>query len=98
MIITTIGALTGVAVCFALIPDFGMIGAAIGAAAAILTENTATLIFVRRRLGFWPYNLVFWKPLAAGLLPAALPPAGMGLLALPRILLSVGARAAVFGL
>lgn len=98
MIITTIGALTGVAVCFALIPDFGMIGAAIGAAAAILTENTATLIFVRRRLGFWPYNLVFWKPLAAGLLAAALAYAVKVLLALPELLLTVGAVAAVFGI
>ena len=98
MIITTIGALTGVAVCFALIPDFGMIGAAIGAAAAILTENTATLIFVRRRLGFWPYNLVFWKPLAAGLLAAALAYAVKVLLALPGLLLTVGAVAAVFGI
>ena len=98
MIITTIGALTGVAVCFALIPTFGMIGAAIGAAAAILTENTATLIFVRRRLGFWPYNLVFWKPLAAGLLAAALAYAVKVLLALPGLLLTVGAVAAVFGI
>ena len=98
MIITTIGALTGVAVCFALIPDFGMIGAAIGAAAAILTENTATLIFVRRRLGFWPYNLVFWKPLAAGLLAAALAYAVKVLLALPGLLLTVGAVAAAFGI
>ena len=98
MIITTIGALTGVAVCFALIPDFGMIGAAIGAAAAILTENTATLIFVRRRLGFWPYNLVFWKPLAAGLLAATLAYAVKVLLALPGLLLTVGAVAAAFGI
>jgi O-antigen/teichoic acid export membrane protein len=98
MIITTIGALTGVAVCFALIPTFGMIGAAIGAAAAILTENTATLIFVRRRLGFWPYNLVFWKPLAAGLLAAALAYAVKVLPSLPGLLLTVGAVAAVFGI
>jgi O-antigen/teichoic acid export membrane protein len=98
MIITTIGALTGVAVCFALIPSFGMIGAAIGAAAAILTENTSTLVFVRRRLGYWPYNLVFWKPLAAGLLAAALAYAAKVLLPLPGLLFVVVAVTAVFGL
>jgi O-antigen/teichoic acid export membrane protein len=97
MVITTIGALTGVAVCFALIPAFGMIGAAIGAAAAILTENTSTLVFVRRRLGYWPYNLVFWKPFAAGLLAAALAYAVKVLLPLPGLLFTVGAVTAVFG-
>ena len=34
---------------------------------AIVTENTATLLAVRRRLGFWPYNL--------GVAEAARPPA-----------------------
>lgn len=98
MVITTVGALTGVAVCFALIPTFGMIGAAIGAAAAILTENTATLVFVRRRLGYWPYNLIFWKPLAAGLLAATLAYAAKVLLPLPGLLFTVAAVTAVFGL
>ena len=98
MVITTVGALTGVAVCFALIPAFGMIGAAIGAAAAILTENTATLVFVRRRLGYWPYNLVFWKPLAAGLLAGALAYAVKLFVPLPGLLFTVAAVAAVFGL
>ncbi len=97
MIITTIGALTGVAVCFALIPAFGMIGAAIGAAAAILTENTATLVWVRRRLGYWPYNLLFWKPLAAGLLGAALAYAVKIFLPL-GLLFTVAAVTAVFGI
>ncbi len=96
MIITTIGALTGVAVCFALIPAFGMIGAAIGAAAAILTENTATLVWVRRRLGYWPYNLLFWKPLAAGLLGAALAYAVK--IFLSGLLFTVAAVTAVFGI
>ncbi|MGB3634444.1 MAG: oligosaccharide flippase family protein [Rubrobacteraceae bacterium] len=70
MLATVIGASTGVALCFALVPSYGLLGAAIGASSAIITENTLTVIAVRRRLGFWPYNLNFLKPLAAGLLAA----------------------------
>ena len=74
-----------------------MIGAAFGAAAAILTENVATLIFVRRRLGYWPYNTVFWKPLAAGILAAALAYATKVFLPLPGLIPTVGAVTVVFG-
>ncbi|CAN5580863.1 flippase [soil metagenome] len=70
MIATVIGAGTGIAACFALIPIYGLIGAAIGASAAIVTENTLTVLAVRQRLGFWPYSLPFLKPLSAGLLAA----------------------------
>lgn len=98
MIITTVGALTGVTVCFALVPAFGMIGAAIGAAAAILTENTAVVVFVRRRLGYWPYNLVFLKPLAAGVIGAALAYAAKLVLPVDSLLVTVGAVTAVFGI
>lgn len=98
MAITVVGALTGVAVCFALIPSFGLIGAALGASAAIVTENALTLIFVNRRLGFWPYSVSFWKPLAAGLIGAGLAYAAK--LALPSLglILTVGMIGAVFGL
>lgn len=98
MVITTVGALTGVAACFALIPSFGLIGAALGASAAIVTENTSTLVFVRRRLGFWPYNLTFWKPLVAGALAAALAYAVELALPSPGILLTIAAVGAVFGI
>ncbi len=97
MAITVTGALTGVAACFALIPSFGLVGAGFGAAAAILTENTLTLIFVKRRVGFWPYSFSFWKPLAAGIVGAGL--AYGAKLALPSIglILTVGMIGAVFG-
>ena len=98
MVITTVGALTGVAACFALIPSFGLIGAAFGASAAIVTENTATLIFVRRRLGFWPYNLTFWKPLVAGLLAAFLAYFVESVLPASGILSTIAAIGVVFGL
>lgn len=70
MVATVIGASTGVAACFFLIPTYGLVGAAIGASAAIVTENTLTVLAVRQRLGFWPYSLAFLKPLSAGLLAA----------------------------
>ncbi|MDQ3508134.1 MAG: oligosaccharide flippase family protein [Actinomycetota bacterium] len=97
MLATVTGALTGVAVCFALIPSFGLVGAGFGAAAAILTENTLTLIFVKRRVGFWPYSFSFWKPLVAGIVGAGL--AYSAKLALPSIglIFTVGMVGAVFG-
>lgn len=97
MVITIIGALTGVGVCFAAIPSLGLIGAAFGAATAIVTENTLTLVFVRKRLGFWPYSAAFWKPLTAGILSAA---AAFGMkFLLPNLPLipTVGLVALVFG-
>lgn len=98
MVITIIGAVTGVAASFAAIPALGLIGAAIGAAAAIVTENTLTLIFVRKRLGFWPYSPAFWKPLTAGIVAAAL--AYGSKLILPNLPLipTVGMVGVVFGL
>jgi O-antigen/teichoic acid export membrane protein len=97
MAITVVGAVTGVVVCFALIPSFGLVGAGFGAAAAIVTENTLTLIFVNRRIGFWPYSFAFWKPLAAGVIGAGL--AYGAKLALPSLglVFTVGMIGAVFG-
>ena len=76
MVATFLAALTGVVVSAALIraaptPEGKILGAAIGMASGIFTENAATLVAVRRRLGFWPYNIAWIKPLAAGLVAAA---------------------------
>jgi O-antigen/teichoic acid export membrane protein len=97
MVATAAAAVTGLAVSFALVPTLSILGAALGMSAAIVTENTATLVAVRRRLGFWPYNWAWLKPLAAGLLSAAaayLVGIALPLSAIPTILL-VGS---VFGL
>jgi O-antigen/teichoic acid export membrane protein len=96
MYTTAAAALVGVAVSFALVPGLGMLGAALGMAAAIITENTGTMLAVKRRLGFWPYNWAWLKPLAAGLLAAGaayLVGLALSLPAIPAILV-VGA---VFG-
>ena len=77
MVATAIAAVVGVAVSFTLIGmastlEYQLIGAATGMASALVIENTLTLLAVRRRLGFWPYNFAWLKPLAAGLLSAGL--------------------------
>ena len=96
MVATAAAAITGVVVSFALVPGFEILGAALGMAAAIVTENTATLLAVRHRLGFWPYNWAWLKPLAAGLIAAAVAYFVNLLLPLPA-LLAIAAVGAVFG-
>ncbi len=70
MIATSIAAVTGVVVSLILIPRFEILGAAIGMATAIIMENTGTMAAVKWRLGFWPFNLAWLKPLAAGAIAA----------------------------
>ncbi|HEV2093843.1 MAG TPA: flippase [Rubrobacter sp.] len=70
MIAASVAAVTGVVVSFILIPRYEILGAAIGMATAIITENTGTMAAVKWRLGFWPFNLAWLKPLAAGAIAA----------------------------
>ena len=70
MIATSVAAVTGVVVSLILIPRYEILGAAIGMATAIITENTGTMAAVKWRLGFWPFNLAWLKPLAAGAIAA----------------------------
>ena len=70
MIATSVAAVTGVVVSLILIPRYEILGAAIGMATAIITENTGTMVAVKWRLGFWPFNLAWLKPLAAGAIAA----------------------------
>lgn len=51
-----------------LVPSFGIRGAAVATAAALVLANVLTLIFVRRRLGFWPFGWHYAKPIVAGTL------------------------------
>jgi O-antigen/teichoic acid export membrane protein len=66
MIATSVSAITGVIVSLILIPRFDVLGAAIGMATAIIVENTGTMSAVKWRLGYWPVNFMWLKPLAAG--------------------------------
>jgi O-antigen/teichoic acid export membrane protein len=96
MVATAAAALVGVGVSFALVPSLGMLGAALGMASAIVTENTGTLLAVRRRLGYWPYNWAWLKPIFAGLAAAALAFV-VGLLLPLSALLKLAVVGGVFG-
>ena len=101
MAATAVAAMVGLAVSVTLIylsptPEGKILGAGIGMAAGIVVENTATLLAVRWRLGLWPYNLAWAKPLVAGLAAAALAYLVGLLLPLP-VLLTLVAGGAVFG-
>src|ERR687893_799351 len=97
MVATATAALVGVGVSFALVPSLGMLGAALGMASAIVTENTGTLLAVRRRLGYWPYNWAWLKPIVAGLLAAAAAFLAGFALPLPGVLATIAIVGAVFG-
>ncbi len=68
MIATSVAAVTGVIVSFILIPRYEVLGASIGMATAIIVENTGTMSAVKWRLGYWPVNVMWLKPLAAGVI------------------------------
>lgn len=55
-----------VAVAAALVPSLGILGAGLGAIAAMVLQNAVAVMAVNRRLGFRPYNRDYLKPLAAG--------------------------------
>ena len=83
MIATTVAAATGVIASLILVPRYGLLGAALGMATAIITENTGTMGAVKWRLGFWPFNLAWLKPLAAGAIAAGATYAITALVTLP---------------
>jgi O-antigen/teichoic acid export membrane protein len=87
----------GVAVSFALVPGLGMLGAALGMAAAITTENTGTMLAVKWRIGFWPYNWSWLKPLSAGLISAAAAYLAGAALPFSNVLATIAVVGAVFG-
>jgi len=97
MVATAAAAIVGLGTSFALVPTLGMLGAALGMAAAIITENTATMLAVKRRLGFWPYNRSWIKPLAAGLISAAAAYLAGAALPFSNVLATIAVVGAVFG-
>ena len=72
MVSTAVSAAAAVALNLLLVPAYGVAGAAGATAAALVLANGSYLLFVQRRLGFWPYDRRYVKPLLAGLLTAAL--------------------------
>jgi O-antigen/teichoic acid export membrane protein len=56
----------------ALIPLYGILGAAVGRTVGIILYSIATVLFVHQLLGVWPYNQHYLKLLVAGLSAAAI--------------------------
>ncbi len=56
---------------FALVPGYGILGAAVATALATALANVVTVLYVRRLLGVWPFDHRYAKPAVAGLLAAA---------------------------
>ncbi|MGH3087472.1 MAG: flippase [Rubrobacteraceae bacterium] len=102
MAATATAAIIGVIVSVALIgladtTEGRILGAAVGMATAIFTENAATLIAVKRRLGYWPYNPTWLKPLSAGLIAAGMAFAAGFILPFSAAIPTIAAVGAVFG-
>lgn len=68
MVATISSAITAIVLNLLLVPSYGIFGAAVATAAALVVSNSLSLFFVNRFLGFWPYEWRYMKPLAAGLL------------------------------
>jgi O-antigen/teichoic acid export membrane protein len=99
LLATVASVLTAAALNALLVPAFGMLGAAVATASGLAVANTTTAFFVFRRLSLWPYNALYARPIAAGLLASA---AVLGLKALlplsgpPALLLYAPAFLTVF--
>ncbi len=79
--ITLVGAVVRVGLLAVLIPRFGLIGAAMAAATAVLLEQVLTVGFALRRLGLRPVLLLrgIWRPvLGAVVMAGALWLSGLG--------------------
>ena len=100
MVCSAGSAASAVVLSLLLVPAYGILGAATATAAALVLANVATLFFVRRRLGFWPYGRRYLKPLLAGLAAAAatyaLRPALPGWEGLPALFVFAPFTLAVF--
>ena len=81
----------------ALAPSYGILGAAVGTATGIVLVNAATLFFVERRLGFWPYGFEYLKPVTAALLAAGATALAKEFLPVPGGLPALAVFSVVFG-
>ncbi len=96
MLASGIGALVNGAIGFALVPTSGIEGAAVAKVAGNVAMFGSALVFVKYRLGIWPYERSVWKlsvatimASAAGALMASLP------YSMPAVVVATGF--AIFG-
>ncbi|WP_280587267.1 lipopolysaccharide biosynthesis protein [Halorubrum sp. Boch-26] len=79
-------AVLNVALTYAFVVRFGLVGAALGTSLAIAAQNAIQVGLLRRFEGLWPFDRTFFTPLAAG---------GATVLALRAVRAIVPGRAAV---
>jgi O-antigen/teichoic acid export membrane protein len=100
MVSTAGSAAAALALSLLLVPTYGILGAAVATATALVLANVATPFFVRRRLGYWPYGRRYVKPLVAGVATAsatyAIRPALPGWEGLPALLIFAPLALTVF--
>ena len=60
-------AVLNVALTYAFVIEFGLVGAALGTALAIAVQNFLQVLLLRRFEGLWPFDRTFLRPVAAGL-------------------------------
>ncbi|WP_232701177.1 lipopolysaccharide biosynthesis protein [Halobacterium wangiae] len=59
-------AVLNVALTYAFVREFGLVGAALGTSIAIAVQNGLQVLLLRRFEGLWPFDTSFLRPLAAG--------------------------------
>jgi O-antigen/teichoic acid export membrane protein len=82
-------AVAGVVGNVVLVPAYGILGAGIATATALLVANTVQVVLVHRLLGFLPYNRQYLRPLATGSASAAITLLAKVVLPLPGGLVSI---------
>jgi O-antigen/teichoic acid export membrane protein len=67
MLATFGSAATSALMSITLVPAYGIMGAGLGVAVGIILANVVMVFFIKRRLGLWPYNREYLKPLVVGI-------------------------------
>jgi O-antigen/teichoic acid export membrane protein len=64
-------AVLNVALTYAFVSRFGIVGAALGTSLAIAVQNGIQVLLLRRFEGLWPFDRTFLRPILAGLVALA---------------------------
>ncbi|WP_353633442.1 oligosaccharide flippase family protein [Halobacterium sp. NMX12-1] len=64
-------AVLNVALTYLFVREFGLVGAALGTSLAIAVQNGIQVVLLRRFEDLWPFDATFLRPLAAGVVMAA---------------------------
>ncbi|MFB6074029.1 MAG: lipopolysaccharide biosynthesis protein [Haloarculaceae archaeon] len=70
MVLDWLLAAGNVALTYLFVVEFGLVGAALGTAAAIAIQNSIQVVLLRRFEGLWPFDATYLRPVAASLVMA----------------------------